>query len=263
MTQGNEQVQEFWQDRARQENVDASEVTHRDIWQRWLEIETIKPLLKPNDRVIDIGCGNGYTTKRIARLVREIVGADYSDEMIRRAQSEPWPEESAGAADKASFQVCDVLELSPEFAGTFDVAITERCLINLSSWEQQQQALANIASVLNPGGRLIFIEGSKNGRDQLNEIRMQAGLDVMPTVWHNIDFEEQQLLEYTSQFFEVDKQLHFGVYDFIARVVHPLTVAPEQPKYDARINQVAAQLALQSQEYGHISRVLFLVLKKK
>jgi hypothetical protein len=53
------------------------------------------------------------------------------------------------------------------------------------------------------------------------------------------------------------------VYDFIARIVHPLAVAPADPQYDARLNEIAAKLALQLQEFGHVSRALFLVLTRK
>lgn len=57
--------------------------------------------------------------------------------------------------------------------------------------------------------------------------------------------------------------MHFGVYDFISRVVHPLIVAPEQPQYNARINEVAAKLALNLRRFENLSRVLFLVLRKR
>ena len=253
-------VKAFWEGRAGQAGISENEVTHRDIWQRWLEIEMIKKFVNPAARVLDVGCGNGYTTKQIAPLVREIVGVDYGEEMIRRAKAESQP---SRAGQAVSFHVADVLELSPDRFGMFDQVLSERCLINLASWADQQKAIANIADVLKPGGTFIFLEGCRNGREQLNAARQTVGLEVMPAVWHNVDFEEQQTLAYLATRFDLEHKLHFGVYDFLARVVHPLLVAPEAPRYDARINEVAAKLALQSQEFGHLSRVLFLVLRRK
>src|SRR5262249_33803385 len=153
---------------------------HPDIWQRWLEIEMTKPFLRASDRAVDIGCGSGYATKQFAPLVSSMVGLDYSAGMIERANTE--------VPENVSFKVGDVLNLSPS-DGQFAVAITLRCLINLPSWEAQKVAIANIAGIIRPGGRYIFVEGCKDGRDTLNATRRRHGLDAMPPVWHNIDFE--------------------------------------------------------------------------
>lgn len=249
-------VHGFWDERAKAPHLSAGEVTHNDVWQRWLEIETTKRYLTPTMRLLDVGCGNGFATRQYAPLVRSTIGIDYSESMIQRAISE------AVGVSELAFHHLDVLELDSERLGTFDAVITTRCLINLRSWEEQQRALRNIASVLHLGGRLIFIEGWLQGRARLNELRRQVGLPEMPGVWHNIDFDDEPLLDATRSCFRLIDRRHFGVYDFIARVVHPLTVEPEAPKYDARINEVGAKLALHQQEYGEISRVLYLVFER-
>jgi SAM-dependent methyltransferase len=250
-----ESVREFWESRASASTATDEQVTHPDVWQRQLEIETLRQLLEPTDRVLDVGCGNGYTTRRLAQLVREMVGIDYSDAMIDRARKE-----SEGLA---TFWVKNVLELGPADFGLFDVVITERCLINLDSWATQQQALANIATVLPAGGRLLFVEGCRQGRERLDALRAQVGLATMPRVWHNIDFDEDATLAYLSESFEVERRLHFGVYDFVSRIVHPLMVAPAEPRYDTAINAVGSRLALTLDAFPELSRVLFLVLRKR
>src|ERR1700693_2634270 len=105
-------VKSFWDNRAADTSLDAKQVTHPDIWQRWLEIETIKRLLPPDSRAIDIGCGAGVVTKQIAPYVREVIGVDYSEGMIARAglEGEPVPK-------NAKFSVADVLKLAPDQFG--------------------------------------------------------------------------------------------------------------------------------------------------
>jgi ubiquinone/menaquinone biosynthesis C-methylase UbiE len=51
--------------------------------------------LRPGDRVLDLGCGSGWATRLLARLVADgpegfgqVVGVDVSDEMIRQARAE-------------------------------------------------------------------------------------------------------------------------------------------------------------------------------
>jgi ubiquinone/menaquinone biosynthesis C-methylase UbiE len=253
-------IKEFWEARARDRSLPGESVTHSDLWQRWLEIEMIKDHLGPTDRVLEVGCGNGHTTRQIAGHVAEIVAVDFAEEMINRARSVELDE---SITDKIRFSVLDVLELNSAAAGTFDTVISERCLINLPDWKSQQQALDNIASVIAPRGKFIFLEGSQQGRRQLNEARRAAGLDKMPNVWHNVDFDEDLTLAHLEQQFTVEHRGHCGVYDFLARVVHPLLVAPDAPQYDATINKIGAELARQHDQFAHLSRVLFLVLRKR
>jgi SAM-dependent methyltransferase len=251
-------VKAFWEGRAKDESHNDSDVTHRDVWQRWLEIETIKRYLRPGDRLLDVGCGAGYSTRLFASHVREAVGVDYSESMIERARR------ASTGDERLRFEVADCLTLGPGQVGEFDVALSVRCLINLpGGWPEQQQAIRNIAGVLKPGGRFILLEGLEDGRNNLDRLRVESGLDAMPKVWHNIDFSEAALLPFLEPMFTIEDRRHFGVYDFVARVVHPKLVAPEPPAYEARINQVAAELALHRQDFPDLSRVICLILVRQ
>jgi SAM-dependent methyltransferase len=195
-------VKKFWEARAQDPSLTDAEATHQDVWQRWLEIETIKPFLRPTDRMVDVGCGSGYATRLLAPFVRETLGVDFSESMIARARA------AAANLPNLRFDVANALELSSAVLGTFDVALSVRCLINLESWDLQQRAIENIAALLVPGGRFIFVEGFADGRRALNALRMQMGLAEMPTVWHNVDFEESRLLPCLDRFFTVKARRH-------------------------------------------------------
>jgi ubiquinone/menaquinone biosynthesis C-methylase UbiE len=50
--------------------------------------------LRPGERILDLGCGSGWATRMLARMVGEephgsgkVVGIDISDEMIRQARA--------------------------------------------------------------------------------------------------------------------------------------------------------------------------------
>src|SRR6516164_9479782 len=63
---------------------DEMENHHSDITNQTLAMME----LQPDDRVLDLGCGTGWATRRMAKVVTagEVVGLDVADEMLRRAQ---------------------------------------------------------------------------------------------------------------------------------------------------------------------------------
>src|SRR6266576_3192038 len=47
-----------------------------------------------------------------------------------------------------------------------------------------------------PGGRLLMLEGSKQGMDSLNEFRAAFGLNPIPVKWHNLFFDDEVLIRF-------------------------------------------------------------------
>jgi len=236
VTTGEQNVQ-YWNKRAAGAH-DPVTATHSDRFQRHLELEQVIanwPEYMP--RVLDVGCGTGWTSDAIASLSLEVVAIDRSPEMIAGAKA------AFGQASNVRYEVGDVLSLPQDWSASFDLVLSQRCLINLSGWKEQRIALDEIARVLKPGGRLILQEGTKQGREALNELRLHVGLPRMPEVIFNRDLDEDALWPYLRLHFRVIHEWRFSLYDLISRVVHPLLVVPEEPNYDSPINEVAALLA--------------------
>ncbi len=85
-----QRLQEEFNQWAAQGRGEEMERHHIDITQKTLE----KMMLRAGERVLDLGCGTGWATRLLARLVGEgpegfgqVVGIDISDEMIRRARA--------------------------------------------------------------------------------------------------------------------------------------------------------------------------------
>jgi ubiquinone/menaquinone biosynthesis C-methylase UbiE len=106
---------------------------------------------QPGQRVLDIGCGFGDTTQRIAGLVGpegEAVGIDAAERFIETARAEA---DQAGAAN-VRFIVGDVQ--MTEFDGRFDFAFSR---MGTMFFANPVAALRNVCKALAPGGRLCMV----------------------------------------------------------------------------------------------------------
>jgi len=81
-------VKQFWDSQALNSSLNPEAVTHRDHQQRLLEISIVSRHLKQGDRLLDVGCGNGYATALFAPRVASALALDYSTAMIERARIE-------------------------------------------------------------------------------------------------------------------------------------------------------------------------------
>jgi len=106
---------------------------------------------QPGDRVLDIGCGFGDTSLRIAGLVGasgSVLGVDVAPRFIESAQKEA---EQAGA-DNVSFAVRDVQVT--EFEDRFDYAFAR---FGTMFFANPVAAMRNVRQALVPGGRLCMV----------------------------------------------------------------------------------------------------------
>ncbi len=99
-------------------------------------------------RMLEIGCGNGYFSRKLARCGAKAVGTDVSDAMIRHARKRE-EENPTGAR----FFRRDAARLSGFRKSSFDLAVANMCLMDMPD---AKGAIRRAAGLLKPGGRLIF-----------------------------------------------------------------------------------------------------------
>lgn len=182
-----------------------------------LEIRSVLRHLEPSDELADIGCGNGDATVRYAEKVRRCVAIDRSQHMRNTAS------EAAKRAGLTNVTVepGDILELNDR-VGAYDAIVTERLLINLSSWEQQQQALLNVHRMLRPGGRFLMVENTNEAFQAMNDLRKTLGLGPVPQHWHNRFFGHDELMRFLDGKFQVIRHYDFGLYYLLTRAYVPM-----------------------------------------
>ena len=117
--------------------------------------QTIRRMdLRPGERVLDLGCGTGWATRLMARMVGEgpegfgqVVGVDISDEMIRRARG------ASKEFDNVMF-VWGSAQQIPWEENFFDKALSVE---SFYYYPDQERVLAELFRVLAPRGRLHIL----------------------------------------------------------------------------------------------------------
>ncbi len=94
-------------------------------------------------KVVDLGCGNGSLTPKLAERGYDVVGIDASEEMIALAKQE-YPELKFMRGDALSFQLEEKAD-----------AIFSNAVFHWIDRENQEKLAENIASQLKDGGELV------------------------------------------------------------------------------------------------------------
>jgi SAM-dependent methyltransferase len=162
-----ELAQEFdlWAADGRGEGLEAN---HLQIAQHTLELMQ----LKPQDRVLDLSCGSGWATCRLAACVPagNAVGADISGEMIRLARKR-----SHGIQNVEFVQ--STAEALTYAESTFDKIL---CIEAFYYYPDQRRVLEEIYRVLVPGGRVFilmdFYRDNPCWRDWIGHLKVKVHL---------------------------------------------------------------------------------------
>ena len=124
---------------------DEMESHHSDITEQTLALMDIQP----EDRILDLGCGTGWASRRMARIATtgEVVGVDVADEMLRRA------EQSSSAFRNVRY-AWGSAENIPEADNTFNKVLSVE---SFYYYADQGKALEELRRVIAPGAKLFIL----------------------------------------------------------------------------------------------------------
>jgi SAM-dependent methyltransferase len=240
-----EEIRLFWTEQARAHG-ESSSASWSDRCVIELEIEAIGSRLSSGQRVLDVGCANGYSSARYAALGADVLGVDFVPEMIEYAQARR-AALPADVADRLAFVGGDIRTLEFE-DGSFDAVVATRVVINLPSWEEQLQGLRECARVLRQSGLLLMSEATVQGWERLNALRREWGLPDIPMPPFNLYLDQERVVEAVSSELELEEISDFASSYYVAtRFLKPLLARATQVDVDvadpeAEFNRWAASL---------------------
>ncbi len=97
--------------------------------------------------VLDLACGNGHNTRRLARMGAHVVGVDASEGVIAHCR-EREEREPLGI----TYYVSDAARLDMLAGASFDLVVCQMALMDIPDAES---AIREVARVLRPSGRLL------------------------------------------------------------------------------------------------------------
>ena len=106
--------------------------------------------LMGTERVLDVGTGTGHTAMALSRSARTVIGADLTERMV---ESAAFLAEERGLVN-VQFIVSDVVRM-PFPSAHFDLVT---CRLAAHHFVEPDGAVAEMARVLKPGGRVILVD---------------------------------------------------------------------------------------------------------
>lgn len=135
-----------------------------DLWHRSLIDPPLLALIgDPKGReILDLGCGNGYLSRRLARNGARVTAVDASKRMIENAKKHD-PDNSL----KITYILSNASQLESLREAVFDIVYANMSLMDI---EDAEGAISEVGRVLRKGGRFIasishpcFDNGSNSG----------------------------------------------------------------------------------------------------
>lgn len=154
-----------------------------DCWEKLLEnpplsyIELFKQErnylrnnISSNQKVLDIGCGNGRNILSIADITRTITGVDIDSKAVEDTEQNTiqYPKIKVVQGNVTSLPLKDK---------SFDVVIFSMTLVNLDN--QKEKALSEMKRVIKDNGKIIISVYSEKALSERRKIYSQVGVPII------------------------------------------------------------------------------------
>ncbi len=155
-----------------------------------------------NDLVLDLGCGTGTLTELLAKEGYDMIGIDYSQEMLARAMEK---------REESGLQILYLLQDMREFElyGTVKAIVSVCDSLNyLLEEEDVIETFRLINNYLDPKGLFIFdFNTVYKYKEVIGDATIAENREDCSFIWENYYHEEDEINEYEVTFFVKEGEL--------------------------------------------------------
>lgn len=118
-----------------------------------LLFESVNPLVRVGDGMLDVGCGTGHMILRYGHRFRYVIGVDHSQGMINAARKEV----KRAAVGRVNFECVDISDYLQSETRKFDLVTCVGCLHHQDRREIPR-VIMGLAARVKPGGLLVIAD---------------------------------------------------------------------------------------------------------
>ena len=168
-----------------------------EMWASYIEHLILEQGEKPLN-ILELGCGSGNVTEKLLEKGYEVVGIDYSEEMLEIAE-----EKTEEFGNKVIYIQQDLREIDFEVY-EIDAVISANDTFNyITDIKEIEHILSYLYPRIKKGGQLVFdISSSYKLENVLGNNTYGESFEDMVYLWENFYDAEQKLINMEISFFE-------------------------------------------------------------
>lgn len=168
-----------------------------EMWAEFIEYLILSQGTKPLN-ILELGCGSGNVTYELLKRGYEVVGIDYSEEMLEIAE-----EKTSEFGEKIIYVEQDLREIDFDVYEIDTIVSANDTFNYITDINELKKLLLYLNERLKKGGQLVFdISSEYKLENTLGNNTYGESFDNMVYLWENFYDKEQRIINMEINFFE-------------------------------------------------------------
>lgn len=210
------------------------------------------------NKILDLGCGPGFYSKRLAEKGYSVTGIDLSKNSIEYAKSQ---------VENTDLDIEYIRQdfLKMDYEDEFDIVLLIYCELGALTNEERDTLIENVYRALKPGGKFIFDVFTANNRDEKDldrkwELSQKGFWDEKPYLALTETFSYEEEDTFLNQTIVINNDEEISLYRIFEHVYNKESITEVLNKFGFINHAFYSDVA--GQKYSQESKTLAVVTEK-